>query len=496
MDSIALMTSLLEDPPWAASTVGEPLPNSTHACIVSLPTWASIVGYEEGDAAVLEAMKAGYPRFFLNHEVRRLAEKASRELKLRPSERVVLFPTLEAAQRAKDFQRSSGSIRRTEQWKGDLHALILAAEEECLALTYWQHSGEIVSSRRAHDLLLGKDPVEGSGMLLRQKIASQYGVELSDVALVESGMAAFAAGFRAAGRMSGAKPTLQLEFPYLDGLKLQEKTGAGVTFLKKAEGPDYEAALENVRSGLFSAVFCEVPSNPLLRSVDLAVVSKACREGGVPLIVDDTIASVVNVNLLSYADLITTSLTKWASGYGDVCGGSVVVNPRSPLGETLAKALAEEIPGGTSLYEGDAAVLAHHIEGLARRVHRANVGAEALVAFLDDHPKVVATWYPGHTTRENYDQVRRTDGGYGGLVSFVLEQADATPRFYDALQLCKGPSLGTEFTLVSPYPMLAHYHELDWAASCGIPPMLQRVSVGLEDPEVLIRKFADALSKV
>ncbi|RWA06558.1 hypothetical protein EKO27_g8541, partial [Xylaria grammica] len=53
--------------------------------------------------------------------------------------------------------------------------------------------------------------------------------------------------------------------------------------------------------------------------------------------------------------------------------------------------------------------------------------------------------------------------------------------FYDALETAKGPSLGTNFTLTSPYVILAHYNELDWAASFGVDPNLLRISVGLED---------------
>ena len=59
--------------------------------------------------------------------------------------------------------------------------------------------------------------------------------------------------------------------------------------------------------------------------------------------------------------------------------------------------------------------------------------------------------------------------------------------FYDALSLPKGPSLGTNFTLVCPYALLAHYNELSWAESYGVPRNLIRISVGLEDIQVNIK---------
>ena len=66
-------------------------------------------------------------------------------------------------------------------------------------------------------------------------------------------------------------------------------------------------------------------------------------------------------------------------------------------------------------------------------------------------------------------------------------------RFYNSLQVCKGPSLGTNFTLVCPYVLLAHYNELKWAESCGIPTHLLRVSVGLENQPSLWGRFEKAL---
>jgi cystathionine gamma-synthase len=64
---------------------------------------------------------------------------------------------------------------------------------------------------------------------------------------------------------------------------------------------------------------------------------------------------------------------------------------------------------------------------------------------------------------------------------------------FNALRVSKGPSLGTHFTLACPYTQLAHYDELDWAADCGVPAHLLRVSVGLEDPNELWQRFAIAL---
>ena len=103
-------------------------------------------------------------------------------------------------------------------------------------------------------------------------------------------------------------------------------------------------------------------------------------------------------------------------------------------------------------------------------------------------------WHPSRTATANYDRVRHPDGGYGALFSFALKSARRAPRFFDALQVSKGPSFGTRFTLACPYTLLAHYHELDWAAGCGVPSHLIRVSVGDEDPVALRDCFETALA--
>jgi len=61
------------------------------------------------------------------------------------------------------------------------------------------------------------------------------------------------------------------------------------------------------------------------------------------------------------------------------------------------------------------------------------------------------------------------------------------------LEFCKGPSLGTVFTLACPFTLLAHYTELDWAESCGVSRYLIRISIGLESPDEIWRQLDAAL---
>ena len=122
-----------------------------------------------------------------------------------------------------------------------------------------------------------------------------------------------------------------------------------------------------------------------------------------------------------------------------------------------------------------------------------NANGQALAAWLANHSAVAEVWHPSLTNRANYEAVMRKGGGFGGLLSIVLKNERKTPKVYDALRLSKGPSFGTTFTLVCPYTLLAHYHELEWAEGCGVSANLLRVSCGLEPIETIIAAFDEAL---
>ena len=78
----------------------------------------------------------------------------------------------------------------------------------------------------------------------------------------------------------------------------------------------------------------------------------------------------------------------------------------------------------------------------------------------------------------------------------VFYEDDHAVTFYDAIETAKGPSLGTNFTLTSPYTILAHYTEMEWARRYGVERGLVRISVGLEEGEQIVRVFEEALGAI
>jgi cystathionine gamma-synthase len=290
------------------------------------------------------------------------------------------------------------------------------------------------------------------------------------------------------------RKTVQLDFPYVDVLKLQQMFGSGAHFLPLVRDVEYGDLRALLEGEPVAGLFCEAPSNPLLRCVDFPrlLEIRAAAQPVVPIVVDDTIATVAHADAFRVADVVTSSLTKAFSGVGDVMAGSVILNAASPHHAVFAAFLRAH--ADHELWRGDAIALEQNSRDFAERATRMSDNAVALADFLAAHPRVEKVWHAREQGRAGYEFIRRSGGGYGCLFSFLLKEAStASPAVYDALRVCKGPSLGTRFTLVCPYTLLAHYDELDWAESCGVPRHLLRVSAGLEDTADLIARFDEAL---
>ncbi|MES2706195.1 MAG: PLP-dependent transferase [Verrucomicrobiota bacterium] len=527
---------LLIDPVWEASSLGWPLPVETHAVSVSLPCWRDVVDYEEGKARVTSAMRAGYPRFFVHPLVAELFGVAEKEL-ARDGEGCLVFPSGTAAGRALAYAAARGAAGlRVEAFGGPalgLAAVCFPEEHRKLVRECWRYCGETLSSRLAERALAELTPasskkatlpsvpsvesgpsvartdarpalsqalsaVKSAGAAakrtIRERLAAVSGVSPEDVFLFSSGMTAVAAAHRAVMALRPGLPTVQLDFPYVDVLRVQQEFGNGVEFFPVADAAALARLKELAGAGAIAGVFCETPSNPLLSAVPVDDFAPALRASGIPLMIDDTVATAVNLNALIHADLVTTSLTKAFSGAGNVMAGSVTVNPQSPHHAAFRAFLEAELATHDPLWAEDAVVLEENSRDFVERAHRMNAGAAALTDWLSRHPAVERVHYPADTSV--FGRMAREGGGRGCLFSVILKDEAAAAAFYDRLALCKGPSLGTNFSLCCPYTLLAHYTELEWAAACGVPAHLIRVSVGLEPVEELISRFETALAGI
>jgi cystathionine gamma-synthase len=259
-----------------------------------------------------------------------------------------------------------------------------------------------------------------------------------------------------------------------------------------------EAALTsnpNPKTPYFDAVFTEFTGNPLLQSPDLARLHALSRRHNFVLVVDDTVGTYASLKLLHECDVIVTSLTKMFSGGCNVMGGSVTLNSKSPYYDRL-KGILEDKRGEEerAWFWEDVLTMEENSRDFEARVDRASENAEVVVGLLRASSVVREVYYPlGAPTQEVYDRYRVEGGRYGFLLSIRFVSPAMAVAFYDAFDVAKGPSLGTDFTLCCAYTLLAHYKELEWAAEYGVVEDLVRISVGLEERKWLEERVLRAL---
>ena len=481
---------LFQNPIWRGEELGQPIPPSPHAVSVALPRWEDVVGYEEKKPEVVARLTSGYPRFLIHTQVQELAQRIGNGQPCLP------FPSARAAGMCARFiERTSGEQARTVAREG-IHGVVTSSAGTAALRAFWQHTGLIVSTRQAEACLAGRASTPDDQSVrqsLRRQLAGFYDCAETDVFLAPAGMASMFAALQAVLQRTPGRPTAQLGFPYVDTLKLQQKLGQGGILLHHLGSIESELQAL-LRNQPLAACFCEIPGNPLLGSADVHRISPILREQRVPLVVDDVVATPANVDLSRHADLIATSLTKFIVGTGDAMGGALICNPKSPLYNELKPLIQsqhEEL-----LWGEDALVLDTQARGFPERMRRHNQNGLLLAERLRGHPAVERVWYPKWEFNEAYEAVRRPGGGWGALVTFLPRNGETrSPGVYDRLAFCKGPSLGTVFTLACPFTLLAHYTELEWAESCGVSRYLIRVSVGLEDPEDLWQRLERALAE-
>lgn len=493
------MTDLLQHPLCNAEDLGKAIPDHEFGVSVCLPLWKHVVGYEEGDQEIVSKFKSGYPRFCCPPAITRLFEAAEKKFAA-AGERCVVFPRVVHAERCVKFIEAGRAVEWTAHQLG---VAVFPAESYVKARKFWRFCGECVSTRQAADALgeqtcaTSVEEGRAANRTIRERIARLAGQQPEDVFLFPSGMAANFAVHRMLTHLFPDRKTAQLDFPYVDVLKLQQFFGSGAHFLPLIKDSEYDDLRTLLQNEPLAGLFCEAPSNPLLRCVDFErlLAIRAAAQPGVPVVVDDTISTVAHVDAHRVADVVTTSLTKSFSGAGDVLAGSVVLNRKSPHHAAFSAFLSTH--ADHELWRGDAVALELNSRDFVQRADTMSRNAQTLADHLRSHPKVDRVWHAGTEGGRGYEFIRRESGGHGCLFSFTLKNPQKTSAmFYDALRICKGPSLGTNFTLVCPYTLLAHYEELDWVESVGVSRWLIRVSAGLEDTQELIARFDEALAKV
>ena len=348
---------------------------------------------------------------------------------------------------------------------------------------------------------------------LRELIAGYADAPTEDVYLFPNGMSAVQMSLlltrnqtreHTARNLRGTK-TVQYGSAYLDSLRLQQAPFAESLFFPIPDEGAFSALEQRLRGGdRYDAILAEFPGNPLLSTPDLCKLRAITDQYAVPLIIDDTLGALTNTQVLPYADIVTTSLTKYFSGHANVMGGSLMLNRKSPFHSQYTERLHGVRPKKKRLYHdtlwsADAAVLLQQGKEVPERVDAINRVTASLVAWLRQNQQRFGIQAIHYCDDAQGSQAGWKDGaGRGGVFSLVLEEPGGgfvrTEKLYNALAMFKAASFGAEFSIACAYPMLAHFQELQKVQErYGFPPQLLRFSIGRESLEDLQRVFERAM---
>jgi cystathionine gamma-synthase len=302
--------------------------------------------------------------------------------------------------------------------------------------------------------------------------------------LFPSGMAAIAAVFRALP--SGARVVMQNGI-YWGTLKwVRDYCVRRAIILEEIDAADPAALAEACRSSA-DMVWIETPSNPWLKTVDIAAAAGMAHKAGAVLVVDGTAATAVLTRALDLgADIVMHSATKALNGHSDVLAG--VLSCREP-GQAMWQEIAtDRHDAGAIIGPFEAWLLMRGMRTLPLRMERMCQNAMAVAEYLEGRADIEAVYYPGLASHAGHTiAARQMRGGYGYLLSALVRGDKARAlEVVGRLQLFhRATSLGGVESLVE------HRHTIE--PHTGIPETLIRLSVGIEDAGDLIADLAQAL---
>ena len=488
--------------------LGASVSNSPHSVTTCLPTMDDVIGYEEKEPRVMQAMSAGYPRFLRHRLIEELLNFYLDREGL-TCLAAVLIPSRRASQKLVDRVDAQAQMLAVEDSLYMVYLSDSCDSDPNEIYRYVQHVGCGISSRQAEDLLHKYQLIESiynensaSGnteVQVETKLAQLLNCRKEDVLLCASGMNAFYAGFKAvqaSQQRRGRTRWLQLGWLYLDsGIILREHLGSEEILDIEYDVSDMSKLEQKIQTygDQLAAVVVECPSNPLIQICDLPRLARAVRSAGAILIVDPSVASILSINVLPHADIIVSSLTKYSAYEGDVMAGAVVVNRDSPFyGDLIVGISAAHTP----LYTRDLARLANELEQAPRVIDRMYANADRLRQYLDQHEAVKRVYYANSSQWAQKNSTTK----YAPCALLTIELNGSLRAFYDAARCMKGPSFGTRFTLLSPFMYLAHYDLVtcpkgsDHLRQIGIDPDLIRISVGEEPYSDIESAIGEALA--
>lgn len=257
---------------------------------------------------------------------------------------------------------------------------------------------------------------------------------------------------------------------------------------------DYEAT-EAAITEKTRLIVSESPTNPHLSIVDLERFVDIGRRHGVETIIDATLATPYNLRPVEAGvDYVLHSATKYLAGHNDLLAGVIIGSEEKLQAVRNLRGIMGAVNSPHNLH-----LLLRGLKTFELRMQRHNENGQAIAEFLSDHPQIEKVYYPGLETHPHHDVARRTMRGFGGLVTFLVKDADwrATADVVDSVKLPRiGPSLGGAESLIEQPLVMSYYECTPEERRCyGIPDNMIRIACGLENSEDLIADLDQALHR-
>ncbi|MBN9337190.1 MAG: cystathionine gamma-synthase [Chryseobacterium sp.] len=275
--------------------------------------------------------------------------------------------------------------------------------------------------------------------------------------------------------------------------RLFEKYQLKFTFI----GFDNVEQLESVITDKTKLIWLETPTNPLMKLVDIKMVSDAVKGRDILVAVDNTFATpYIQKPLDLGADIVMHSATKYLGGHSDVIAGALIAKD-SELGEKLHFI---QFASGGILGPHDSYLVLRGIKTLALRMQRHSDNGFEIAKYLENHSLVDKIFYPGLSSHPQYDLATRQMTEFGGMVSFTFKSGkkeDAIKFLENVKVFTLAESLGGVESLANLPAMMTHASiPEDKRAVLGITDDLVRLSVGIEDAEDLIADLEQAFNSI
>lgn len=269
-----------------------------------------------------------------------------------------------------------------------------------------------------------------------------------------------------------------------------ESFGVNAEFIDTSD----ETTLRTALSTSAKLVFIETPANPTLRLTDIALSAELAHAAGALLVVDNTLLSPALQRPLDLgADVVLHSTTKFIEGHNSTIGGVLITNDAvlRDRFDLLRKST------GTIQSPFDAWLTLQGVKTLPLRVRQHSENALAVAQYLESHPRVSNTFYPGLESFAQFDLAKKQQSSGGALIAFEVEGGVAAGiELMNSVKLCAlAENLGSAETLIThPASMTHGAVPPEQREAAGITDGLVRLSVGLENPADIIADLEQAFA--